>query len=304
MTLEAILEMARSASTRKLAVAAAEDADVLNAVTRAAGLSLIEPVLIGDEKKIRAIAADQGYSLEGCTLVDLPDHTDAARHAVALAREGEVQAIMKGQLHSSILMKAILNKETGIRKGAVLSHVGIIQCPKLNRLLFLTDGAMCTYPDLEQKVAIINNAVTVAHRLGVETPRVACLCAVETVNPKMQPTLDAAVLSLMNQRGQIKGCLVDGPLALDNAVSPEAAEQKGVKSPVDVKGNADILLVPNIEAGNLLLKASRNLADCMTVGLVAGATVPVIMSSRADTADNKLYAIACAVYQPELKRGK
>ena len=207
---------------------------------------------------------------------------------------------MKGQLHSSILMKAILNKETGIRKGAVLSHVGILQCPKFDRLLFLTDGAMCTYPDLEQKIAIINNAVAVARRLGVETPKVACLCAVETVNPKMQPTLDAAVLSLMNQRGQIKDCLVDGPLALDNALSPEAAEHKGVKSPLDVKGNADILLVPNIEAGNLLLKASRYLADCMTVGLVAGASVPVIMSSRADTADNKLYAIACAVYQPEI----
>lgn len=299
MTLEEILEKARNASTKRLAVAAAEDKDVLSAVCRAAELSLVEPVLVGDEAKIRAIAEENHFDLTGCTIVNEPDQTKAANHTVSLARNGEVRAIMKGQLHSSILMKAILNKETGIRSGSVLSHVGIIQCPKLDRLLFLTDGAMCTYPDLEQKTAIINNAVALARRMGVGVPKVACICAVETVNPKMQPTLDAATLSLMNQRGQIKNCLVDGPLALDNAINPDAAIHKGVKSPVDVKGNADILLVPNIEAGNILLKASRNLADCMTVGLVAGASVPVIMSSRADTAANKLYAIACAVYQPE-----
>lgn len=299
MTLEEILEKARNASKKRLAVAAAEDSDVLSAVCRAAELSLVEPVLVGDEEKIRAIAVENQLDLTGCTIVNEPEQTNAANYAVSLARNGEVQAIMKGQLHSSILMKAILNKETGIRSGSVLSHVGIIQCSKIDRLLFLTDGAMCTYPDLEQKIAIINNAVALARRMGVEIPKVACICAVETVNPKMQPTLDAAALSLMNQRGQIKSCLVDGPLALDNAINPDAARHKGVKSPVDVKGNADILLVPNIEAGNILLKASRNLADCMTVGLVAGASVPVIMSSRADTAANKLYAIACAVYQPE-----
>lgn len=300
MTLEQILEKARSASSSKrLAVAAAEDGDVLSAVCQAAALRLVEPVLLGDEEKIRSIAASEDLDLRGCVIDHQPDHTAAAQKAVALARSGQVQAIMKGQLHSSILMKAILNKETGIRKSTVLSHVGIIECPKVDRLLFLTDGAMCTYPDLDQKVAIINNAVALARTMGVETPKVACLCAVETVNPKMPATLDAAALSLMNQRGQIKNCLVDGPLALDNAINPEAARHKGVKSPVDVKGNADILLVPNIEAGNILLKACRNMADCVTVGLVTGAAVPVIMSSRADTAANKLYAIACAVYQPE-----
>lgn len=300
MTLDQILNIARcSSSPKRLAVAAAEDSDVLSAVCQAAELSLVEPVLIGDEEKIRMIAAENNLDLSRCLLDHQPDHAAAAARAVALARDGQVQAIMKGQLHSSILMKAILNKETGIRKSSVLSHVGIIECPKVDRLLFLTDGAMCTYPTLEQKVAIINNAVSLARTMGVELPKVACLCAVETVNPQMPPTLDAAALSLMNQRGQIKNCLVDGPLALDNAINPEAAKHKGVKSPVDVKGNADILLVPNIEAGNILLKACRNMADCVTVGLVVGAAVPVIMSSRADTAANKLYAVACAVYQPE-----
>lgn len=297
MTLEQILEKARQAPTQRLAVAAAEDGDVLSAVCQAARMSLVEPVLIGDEQAIRAIAREAGLSLEGCQLLHEPDHRQAAERAVALAKAGQVQAIMKGQLHSSVLMKAILNKETGIRSRSVLSHVGIIQCPKFDRLLFLTDGAMCTYPDLEQKVAILQNAVELAHRMGVQMPKVACLSAVETVNPKMQPTLDAAALALMNQRGQITGCLVDGPLALDNALSMEAVKHKKVLSPVEVRGNADILLVPSIESGNMLLKASRYLADCQTVGLVTGAKVPVIMCSRADTAANKLLAIACAVYQ-------
>ena len=297
MTFQNIIDKAVLDETQSLAVAAAEDSDVLSAVCKAKDMSLVNPVLIGDEAKIREIAAENGFDLKGCTLVDIPDHAAAAAKAVEMARNGEVKAIMKGNLHSSILMKAILNKETGIRNSKVLSHIGIIQSPKVDRLIFLTDGAMCTYPDLEQKVDIINNAVAVATKLGVELPKVACLCAVETVNPKMQPTLDAAALSLMNQRGQIKGCIVDGPLALDNAINMEAAIHKGVKSPVEVKGNADILLVPNIEAGNILLKATRNLADCQTVGLVAGAKVPVIMSSRADTAENKLIAIATALYQ-------
>ncbi len=298
MRFEDIMQKACTGPQKKLAVVAAEDIDVLSAVCQAARIGLVEPWLIGDTGKIQALAQEAGLDLNGCRLIDAADHGEAARKGVAFAREGQVQAVMKGNLHSSILMKAILNKETGIRSGAVLSHVGIIQCPKIPRLLFLTDGAMCTYPDLDQKVSIINNAVALARRMGVEVPKVACLCAVETVNPKMQPTMDAAVLSLMNQRGQIKNCLVDGPLALDNAINPEAAIHKGVQSPVDVKGNADILLVPNIEAGNILLKASRNLADCQTVGLVCGAAVPVIMSSRADTRENKLLAIACAVYQP------
>ena len=299
MTLEQILEKARISPTKKLAVAAAEDADVLSAVCRAAEMSLVLPVLIGDEKKIREIAKENGFCLNNCQIIDADNSVSAAAKAVEMARSGEVQAIMKGQLHSSILMKAILNKETGIRNGSVLSHVGIIQCAKLDRLIFLTDGAMCTYPDLQQKVSIINNAVEIACRLGTALPKVACLCAVETVNPNMQPTLDAASLALMSQRGQIKNCIVDGPLALDNALSMEAARHKGVKSPVEVKGCADILLVPNIEAGNILLKGTRHFGDCQTVGLVAGAKVPVIMSSRADTADNKLLAIACAVYQSE-----
>lgn len=295
MTFQQIIEYAKTGSQKKIAVVAADDADVLLAVNEAKSQGIAEPVLIGDARKIKAIAGEQGFDLLDCVYIDEEDHAAAAKKGVELAAAGEVDAIMKGQLHSAVLMRAILNKEWGIRMSGVLSHVGIIQSPKVGRPLFLTDGAMCTYPDLKQKVDIIKNAVAIARRLGVECPRVACLAALETVNPDMPPTLDAAALALMSQRGQFSNCVVDGPLALDNAVDLAAAQHKGVKSPTDVVGRADILLVPNIEAGNLLLKASRHLADCSTVGLLAGARVPVVMSSRADTAQNKLCAIACAV---------
>lgn len=297
MTLEQIMNKAKEGSEKRVAVVGAADTGVLKAVCQAAEEGIAVPVLIGSEAKIREKAEEIQVNLEGYEIVDEEELPLAAKRGVCMAAEGYVDAIMKGNLHSAILMKAILNKEWGVRSGGLLSHVGIIQCPKIDRLLFLTDGAMCMYPDLKQKVDIVKNAVALAQRLGVSEPKVAALAAVETVNPDMPATLDAAALTLMAQRGQIPGCMIDGPLALDNAINEEAARKKGVKSPTDVAGHADIILVPDIEAGNLLLKASRHLGDCQTVGLLMGAKVPVIMSSRADTAENKKMAIACAVYQ-------
>jgi len=304
MTLQYIIDNAKKTDPlKKIAVAVAEDFDVLSAVNEAKKQGIAEPILIGDVEKIKSIVNNKGFDLLDCVYVHENDHAAAAKKSVELAAAGEVDAIMKGQLQTAILMRAILNKESGIRMTNLLSHVGIIQSQKIGRMLFVTDGAMCPYPDLKQKVDIINNAVAIARRLGVETPRVACLAAIETVNPDMPSTLDAAALALMSQRGQFSNCVVDGPLALDNAVDLIAAQHKGVKSPTDVIGKADILLVPNIEAGNILAKTSQYLGDCNVVGLLAGAKVPVVVSSRANTAENKLYSIACAVYQSDSKIG-
>ncbi len=297
MTLEQIVNKAREGDEKRIAVVGAADTGILKAVCQAAEEGIAVPVLIGDEAEIRGKAEEIQADIREFEIVDEAELAQAAKRGVCMASEGYVDAIMKGNLHSAILMKAILNKEWGVAQGGLLSHVGIIQCPKINRLLFLTDGAMCMYPDLKQKIDIVKNAVVLAHRLGVRIPNVAVLAAVETVNPNMPATLDAAALTVMGQRGQIPGCVIDGPLAFDNAVSEEAAKKKGVQSLTGVAGHADIILVPNIEAGNLLLKASRHLGDCQTVGLLMGARVPVIMSSRADTAENKKMAIACAVYQ-------
>lgn len=299
MMFKDIMGRGDTGSKKRLAVVAADDADVLFAVDEARKQGIAEPVLIGSAEKIMAITGEEGFGFDKSSIIDEPDHAAAAKRGVEMAAAGEVDAIMKGLLHSNILMRAILNKEWGIRVTSVLSHVGIIESEKVGRLLFLTDGAMCMYPDLKQKIDIVKNAVAIARRLGVKTPKVACLAAVETVNPDMPATLDAAALALMGQRGQLGDCVVDGPLAFDMAVDEEAAKHKGVKTATGVVGNADVLLVPNIEAGNILLKASRHISDCATVGLLAGAKVPVIMSSRADTAKNKLMAIACAVHQPE-----
>lgn len=298
MKLDDILNAAKHAAPKVMAVAAPEDSDALGAVVAAVQEGLVRPVLFGDEAAIRRTAGQVGLELSGCEIRHTQGHADAAAQSVALVRGGQAALLMKGSLHSSLLMKAVLNKETGIRKESVLCVVSIIESERFDRLLFLSDGAMVAAPDLSQKISIINSAVAIARRLGVATPKVACLAAVETVSERMPATTDAAILALMSQRGQFSNCLVDGPLAFDNAVSPDSARHKNVKSPVGVAGYADILLVPNIESGNILLKASRLLGDCRTVGLLAGASVPIVMNSRADSAENKLRAIACAAYEP------
>ena len=282
-------------SPKRVAVACAEGFEVLSALNDAVALGMIEPVLIGNAREIRRLIAENDFRHNDCEIVDMPDHAAAAKEAVAMARRGKVQALMKGVLVSAILMREILNKETGIRSSSTLNHVSLIDSPGLDRLLLMSDGGMVPYPTLKQKVDIINNTVEVARAIGIETPKVACLGALELVNPDMPATMDAAALAIMSQRGQIKNCIVDGPFQLDNALYPEAVREKGVKSSVNVAGNADILLVPNIESGNILLKGLRYLGGCAIAGLMAGAAVPVIMSSRADPPVNKLRSIGFAI---------
>ena len=295
MKLDKFIEKKEAGQAKRIAVAAAEGKEVLQALNDAKALGLVEPVLVGDAAKIKNIISENEYDLRDCEIVDRSDHKSAAATAVELVKKGEAKVLMKGALVSSILMKAILNKETGIRQSNTLNIVSVIDSPLMERLLFLSDAGMVMYPELEQKIDIINNCVKVARNIGIDTPKVACLAALEQVNPKMQPTMDAAVLAMMSQRGQFKNCIVDGPYQLDLAINPHAVEEKGLPTTSPVAGHADILLVPNIETGNIVNKALRYLGGCNIAGLMAGAAVPVVMSSRADSPLNKLYSIGYAI---------
>ena len=289
-TLDELLELAKVKVKKTLSVAVAQDNVVLKAVVEAVKLQIVDAILVGDEEKIREIAAKENLSLENIRIVNEKNIVGAATKAVELVTNGEAHFIMKGMLGTSDLLKAVLNKEAGLRGKGLLSHVMVYDIPSYHKLLFLTDGGMVTYPELKDKIEIINNAVEVAHALQIDIPKVAPICAVEVVNPSMQATLDAAALSLMNKRGQIKGCLIDGPLGLDNAISKEAAEHKGIIS--EVAGDSDILLVPNIEAGNFLGKSLTYFAKAESAGIIVGAKCPVVLVSRADSAKSKLYSIA------------
>lgn len=295
MKLDRFIEKKEVGQAKRIAVAAAEGEEVLQALNDAKALGLADPVLVGDEVKIRQIIADNDFDLADCEIVDRADHKSAAATAVELVKKGDAKVLMKGVLVSSILMRAILNKETGIRESNTLHIVSVIDSPLMNRLLLLSDAGMVMYPTLEQKVDIINNCAKVARSIGIEMPKVACLAALEQVNPQMQPTVDAALLAIMSQRGQFKGCVVDGPYQLDLAINPHAVKEKGLPTSSPVAGNADILLVPNIEAGNIVNKALRYLGGCNIAGLMAGATAPVVMASRADSPLNKLYSIGYAI---------
>lgn len=286
-------ELIKSAKERpkmKLSVAAAQDEEVLLAVEEARKLGLIDGLLIGDEEKIKKISSEVSIDLNNYEIIDEKDIKMAARIAVTLVSQGKADFLMKGILGTADLLRAVLDKEIGLRTKSLLSHVMIYSIPSYHKLIFLTDGGMVTYPDLNQKIGIIQNAVNAANKLGIQNPKVAPLAAVEVINPDMQATLDAAALSKMNQRGQIKNCIIDGPLAFDNAVSYEAARHKGIESPV--AGDADILLVPNIESGNLLGKSMTYFGGAKSAGVVMGAKCPIVLVSRSDTHESKLYSIA------------
>lgn len=292
-TLEALRDAVKGQGRKTLAVAAAGDTEVLLAVDNARKMGIASAILVGDEEKIRTIAAQQGIPLEEYRLIPEPDPAQACRRAVKLVRDGEADVVMKGLVDTSVILKAVLDREIGLRKGPVLSHVALFQVAGYDRLFVVTDVAMNIAPNLETKKDIIRNAVGVAHALGNENPIVACLCAVEKLNPKMPATIEASALVEAWEAGELPGCRVVGPLALDNAVSPEAARHKGITNPL--AGHGDVLLAPNIETGNVLYKALVFLARAKNAGVIVGAKAPVVLTSRADSDEAKLNSIALAL---------
>ncbi len=265
----------------------------LNGAVEAAVEGLIEPTLIGNETAIKALAAQLGVEIGSYPLLHAENEIRAAELGVAMCRSGNAQAIMKGSLHTDELMKAAMHRDTGLRTSRRISHVFILDTPAYARTLMITDAAINIVPELEDKVDIVQNAIDLAHALGISEPKVALLSAIETVNPKIKSTLDAAALCKMAERGQITGGILDGPLAFDTAVSVKAAAIKGLVSPVT--GQADILVVPDLESGNMLAKQLEYLGGAQLAGIVIGARVPAILTSRADSAEARLTSCAVAV---------
>lgn len=287
-----IINRVKANGMKKVAVAVAQDEPVLEAIRDAKELGIADAILVGSRIKIEEAAKNIGLDLNKFEIIDEPNNTQAAKIAVELVSSGRADMVMKGLVDTATFLKAVLDKEKGLRTGKVLSHVAVFDVPALQRIIVVTDAAMNIAPDLMTKKQILENAVGIAKGIGIEMPKVAVIAAVEVVNPDMQPTLDAAVLSKMNDRGQIKGCIVDGPFAIDNAISVEAAEHKGIKSPV--AGKADILLVPNIETGNVMYKTLTYTSNAKNGGILAGAAAPVILTSRSDSHESKMYSIALA----------
>ncbi|MEI4800396.1 phosphate butyryltransferase [Bacillus sp. NPDC077411] len=294
MKLQTLIDQAAKQPKKTVAVAVAEDHEVIEAVTKAVQLQLAQFRLYGNQETIVSMLQEHGLTpSEHIEVISTTSSAEAAELAVKAVRGGEADVLMKGNIPTANILKAVLNKEWGLRKGGVLSHVAAFEVPNYDRFIIVTDAAMNIAPDVQQKAAIAQNAVEVARAIGIEVPKVAPIAAVEVVNPAMQATIDAAMLTQMNRRGQIKNCIIDGPLALDNAVSQIAAEHKGIQS--DVAGKADILLVPTIEAGNVLYKSLVYFADAKVGAIIAGAKAPIVLTSRADSAETKVYSLALAV---------
>lgn len=290
---EHLMELAKAKQAKKIAVVAADDAEVLEVIERAESIKLAEFILIGDAAKIKAIITENGWNLRA-DIIDEKDHKEAADKAVDLVVNGQAGTLMKGMLHSSVFLKAILNKEKGLNTGKHITQISVLEKDDEDGLRFITDCAITVDPDLLGKKEVLENAVDLAHKLGNEMPKVAVLASLEVVNPAMQDTLDAAVLSKMADRGQIKGCIVDGPFAFDNAVSLEAAKAKGISGPV--AGNADIIVVPNLTVGNTLTKSITYIAKKTVVAATVGAAVPIVFTSRTESIEGKLLSIALASY--------
>jgi len=288
-----IIKAAKENGPKTIAVAVAQDIEVLNAVNGAKDLGIADAVLVGDKEEISKAAASCGVDLGKFELIDIKEKDEACRKAVELVSSGKAHIVMKGLVDTSVILKAVLDEKIGLRTGNVLSHVAVFDAPGYDRLFYVTDAAMNIAPNLEQKKQIIENAVQVANALGNDNPKVAVLAAVEKVNPKMQATLDAAELVRMNEAGELKGCTIGGPFALDNAVSVEASKHKGITHPV--AGYADILMVPVIEAGNMLYKSMVFFARAKNAGIIVGAKAPVVLTSRADSDEAKLNSIAIGV---------
>ena len=299
-----IVSKVKECSKKKVAISVAQDEAVLEAVKEAKKLGIADAILVGDEEKIREIAAGIQMDLDGYKIIHEPDMVQASLKAVKLAHDGDDDFYMKGLIDSKNFLRSVLDKEVGLRTGGVLSHVCVFEIPGIDRLLFLTDVAFMTYPTLDDKVNIIKNTLPVCKACGVDMPKVAPLAAVEVVNPKMPATVEAAELTRMNKEGEISGCIVDGPLSLDLAIDPEAAKHKGATDRL-IQGDADILLFPDIHAGNLVYKAIVHMVKVKNGCILTGTKVPVILTSRSDTFETKVYSLAlAAVVAEEMKKVK
>ena len=290
--LHELVEIAQENPPTRVAVAAAAHKLVLQSVQRSVERGLIVPLLVGIEEEIREQAEAIDWDLDDGLIVPTSTNHAAADAAVDLVRQGEAEVLMKGYIHTDEMLKAILRQERGLRTDRLLSHVFVLEVPTYHKLLLITDAAINIHPDIPQKAAITQNAVDLARKLGVEVPKVAALSSVETINPKIPSTVHAACLHKMAERGQIKGALVDGPLAFDNAISAEAARDKGINSPVS--GEVDVVVVPDLDAGNILSKNLEYLASAKMAGIVMGASAPVVLTSRSDPPRARVYSLALA----------
>lgn len=277
---------------KRLAVAAAHDAHTLEGVAEACRQGVVEPVLVGDETRIRKIIADENLPLQDAAIIDEKDDTAAAKKAVALIKEGKADILMKGILPTAQLMREVVNANTGIKDEGVLSHVGLFQIPAYHKMILLTDGGMIIAPNLEQKKSIVENAVRVFRNLEDDIPKVAVLCATEDVNPRMPASVDAAQLKKWNQEGVLADCIVEGPISFDLMFDKASAAIKGYESPV--AGDADIWLMPDMTAGNLVAKSLMCAAGAQMAGIIVGAKAPIVLVSRGATAEEKYYSLIFA----------
>ncbi len=285
-----ILEQARKAGPVRFVVAQAADATILEALAEARASGFAVPVLVGSRPEIEEAARERSIDITGWRVIETASPAESAVEAVRCVARGDGDILVKGLIPSADLLRAVLAKSNGLATGRILSHVGVFKFAESDRFYFVTDAALSIAPDYQQKIDIVQNAVDLAHKLGIAQPIVAILCAIETVNPEMPATVDAASLSKMAERGAIRGARVEGPLALDNAVSVEAARHKGITS--ELAGRADILVAPNIEAANILYKARIFFAKAEEAGIVMGARAPFVLASRSDSVRNKLYSMA------------
>ncbi len=277
---------------KKLVLAVAQDSYALEAVSKAAFKGFIDPVLVGNKLLIQQLATDGEINLEGYTIIDEPDSLKAVETAVRLVHEGSADVLMKGGCSTAHLLKGVLNRDWGLRMGDLLSHFALFEIPAYHKLLGITDVAINIAPTLEDKISIIKNAVDFFGRLGISYPKVAAIAAVETVNEQMPATIEAAKLTLMNKEGNLQNCLIEGPLAFDTAISRESALHKNIVS--NISGDADLLVMPNIEAGNVLYKALAYFANSKVASIILGASAPIVLTSRSDSEEAKLNSILLA----------
>lgn len=291
-TMQDIVKRAQLLEPKKMVVAVADDEHVLEAVEMARQEHIIDPILVGDAPRIMELLMKLKINHEAYQVIDVKDPVEACEISVKEISKGKADILMKGMVDTSIILRAALDKEFGLRTPNRLSHVSVMEIPTYHKILFMSDGAMNIDPDVDIKQEIIENGVEVAHALGVKEPMVGCIAAIEKVNPKMQATLDAQELIFRNQNERIKGCIIGGPFAIDNAINKEAALHKGVKDPM--AGDVDFLLMPQIESGNVFYKSMMFLANAKSASIIAGAKKPIVLTSRADSKESKFYSIALA----------